>query len=382
MALSFVPSLVMAQDAPKDATQAKTMRFIADLGSPDFQVREKATVELIRVGQPAVKELTKALLSSDPEVKSRAKRILDTIAKNAGRASSEKAPQTRPFRPFFPTPERTKDMERLLRELLGEGRRRKDPGKKGNDPFEELFRNFENLFKDRKGQDKGFGFGLEELQQMRKRMMKHFERMGRRSRDNRETLRQSQTLLPGRTILRYTLGKEEVEVTHRKDGSVTLKVSAQGKTRTYSAPSKEAFRKEHPDVARRYLRGGFPGQSFAFRWNGRKFGLGPTAPDRPAVPTPTKEKGIFGIRADIVSPVLQRHLSLGPNEGFLVAELNPHGQARAWGLDRFDIVLIAGKTPLSSLADLAAYLAPLALGTKVTLTIVRRAQRRSITFQK
>jgi hypothetical protein len=382
MALTLMPALVLAQDAPKDATLAKTMRYITDLGSPDFQVREKATLELIRIGQPAVKELKKTRLSSDPEVKSRAKRILDTIAKNAGGASSKKAPPSSRARgPYFPIPGRNKDMERLLRELLGEGRKRSDPDKKGKDPFEELFRNFENLFKDRKGQDKAFGFGLEGFRQMRKRMMEQLERMGARARDGRRT-RQSQTLLPGRTTLRYTFGEEEVEVTHRKDGSVTLKVTAQGKTRTYAAPSKEAFRKAHPDVARRYLLGGFPGQSFIFPWNGRKFGLDPTAPARPALPAPKEKKEIFGIRADIVSPVLQRHLGLGPNEGFLVAELTPHGQARAWGLDRFDIVLIAGKTPLSSLADLAAHLATLARGTEVTLTIVRRAQRRSITFQR
>jgi hypothetical protein len=57
--------------------QAKIDELIKQLGTEDWQVREKAQKELIDIGQPALASLKKALKSNDPEVCLRAKNIID-----------------------------------------------------------------------------------------------------------------------------------------------------------------------------------------------------------------------------------------------------------------------------------------------------------------
>ncbi len=64
-------------EAPKSADPA---RLVADLGSPEFGVRERAAGELWRLGNAAKPALTAALKSDDAEVASRAKLILDKFA--------------------------------------------------------------------------------------------------------------------------------------------------------------------------------------------------------------------------------------------------------------------------------------------------------------
>jgi hypothetical protein len=54
-------------------------KLIEQLGDEHFEVREKATKELIALGPEAVPGLRGALDHSDPEVHARARRILDTI---------------------------------------------------------------------------------------------------------------------------------------------------------------------------------------------------------------------------------------------------------------------------------------------------------------
>jgi hypothetical protein len=57
-------------------------RWIRELGAKDFQMREKAMKALEDAGQPAVKALTEAALSTDPEVQRRAKALLEQIEIN------------------------------------------------------------------------------------------------------------------------------------------------------------------------------------------------------------------------------------------------------------------------------------------------------------
>ena len=79
----FVASLVVGAalvaqgegQKPPDAT-----RLVADLGSPEFGVRERAAGELWKLGDAAKPALTAALKSDDAEVASRAKLILDKFA--------------------------------------------------------------------------------------------------------------------------------------------------------------------------------------------------------------------------------------------------------------------------------------------------------------
>jgi hypothetical protein len=59
----------------------KAPDLIALLGNDDFEVREKATQELIALGKAVVPIVTEVLNSSDPEVATRARTVLDEIGK-------------------------------------------------------------------------------------------------------------------------------------------------------------------------------------------------------------------------------------------------------------------------------------------------------------
>ncbi len=56
-------------------------KLIVDLGNDEWSIREKATKSLIEIGKPAVPALEKALDHKDPEVRLRAKIILDEIGR-------------------------------------------------------------------------------------------------------------------------------------------------------------------------------------------------------------------------------------------------------------------------------------------------------------
>jgi hypothetical protein len=71
-----------AADPPK--ADAETIaKLIKQLGSDDFEAREKATKELEVIGTPALEALREAAKSGDPEVKLRATSILQTVEKLA-----------------------------------------------------------------------------------------------------------------------------------------------------------------------------------------------------------------------------------------------------------------------------------------------------------
>jgi HEAT repeat protein len=62
---------------PADDLQAKISALIEQLGSPDFETRENATAELVKIGLPAIELVDKARSSTDAEVAFRAERILN-----------------------------------------------------------------------------------------------------------------------------------------------------------------------------------------------------------------------------------------------------------------------------------------------------------------
>jgi hypothetical protein len=63
-----------------EADLAKVKGLVKQLGDDDFEVREKATAELIRLGAVALPELRKAAKDADAEVATRATRCLEKIA--------------------------------------------------------------------------------------------------------------------------------------------------------------------------------------------------------------------------------------------------------------------------------------------------------------
>lgn len=72
--------LAGAADAPRPQTSpARIAALIEKLGDNRFRIREAAARELTAIGRPAVKALRQALTSPDPDVRLRARRILNQI---------------------------------------------------------------------------------------------------------------------------------------------------------------------------------------------------------------------------------------------------------------------------------------------------------------
>jgi uncharacterized protein (TIGR03067 family) len=70
-------ALAAGPDAPDAASIA---RLIRQLGSPEFAEREAATRRLEAVGEPALEALRQAGASEDPEVRRRARELVEVIA--------------------------------------------------------------------------------------------------------------------------------------------------------------------------------------------------------------------------------------------------------------------------------------------------------------
>lgn len=63
-------------------------KLTKDLGSPEFAKREAASKRLGEIGAPAVEAIRKALTSPDPEVRSRARELLNGSLRNAAMQSN------------------------------------------------------------------------------------------------------------------------------------------------------------------------------------------------------------------------------------------------------------------------------------------------------
>ncbi len=82
--LSFLSVYLMGLSvfaAPSDvlADNGGVEKWIHDLSSETFQVREKASIELWKLGAAGIPALRKAVLSNDPEVSMRAKEAIDKV---------------------------------------------------------------------------------------------------------------------------------------------------------------------------------------------------------------------------------------------------------------------------------------------------------------
>ncbi len=86
LALGFMPA--KAAPLPDATDSSRIARLIEQLGSADFETREKATRDLDALGAAALEALKKAATSDDPEVRRRAE---DLVGKVERKAQSEKA---------------------------------------------------------------------------------------------------------------------------------------------------------------------------------------------------------------------------------------------------------------------------------------------------
>ncbi len=94
MTLALAATLVLMQDG------AQIEELIKRLGSEEYSVREKASEELRKIGKPALEALRKAAESPDPEVRTRAKSLLQELAE-PGEARTPPRPAP-PAPPPFP----------------------------------------------------------------------------------------------------------------------------------------------------------------------------------------------------------------------------------------------------------------------------------------
>jgi len=135
--------------APQQDLQARIKRLVKQLGDEDFEKREQAMEELVRIGRPALKALKKAAASDDPEVAWRAREALKRILKKAQPPMPERGRLGRILPPIPKLPPL------------------------GDDEFDKWLRQFwEEMERDLKRQLEQFDRHLKELEEARKRFEK------------------------------------------------------------------------------------------------------------------------------------------------------------------------------------------------------------------
>lgn len=81
-----------AEDSTKEKASKEIDRLIRQLGDDDFDVREAASKELEKIGEPALAALQKARGSDDLEVRRRASRLVERISDRLARTDVKSVP--------------------------------------------------------------------------------------------------------------------------------------------------------------------------------------------------------------------------------------------------------------------------------------------------
>ena len=98
--MTLIATLLLSLTPVQDDPAGKIEELIRRLGAEEFPVRERATEELKKIGKPAEEALKKALADDDPEVRERARAVLDSFApaeKPKAAAPGGRAPPGAPF---------------------------------------------------------------------------------------------------------------------------------------------------------------------------------------------------------------------------------------------------------------------------------------------
>ncbi len=286
----LLPGLVWAQD-----DQAKRIeQLVRELGSENFDVREKATAELRKIGKPATAALKKAAQSDDPEIRLRAKQLLEEFER------SEKKPPTR--------------------------------------------------------------------------------RLG-----GRISVQSSN----GDTVYFITPAEgDPIAFKRKKDGSVELEYTEDGKKLTAKSESLEKFLTEHPELARKYgisrdgiryggVRAGFHGGRNEFRFQGQdpeemfrefeeemsrlrkrlfEFGFEDEEWNRRMIPTWGGREYVHGASFDFPDEVLRSHLEIPEGSGLVTRKVKEGSLVAELGLKRHDILLEIDGTKVASSKDVRSLL--------------------------
>lgn len=338
----------------KSSLEEKIKLYIRQLSHNEFQVREKATKALMKIGKPAVPYLKQALKSSSPEVQWRAKKILSSILKSTpqSKSSKEEDEERFPF-PTFRLEFEDENLNKLLKEL-----RKWEKEMRYNFKFEKYFDDF---FKGDKEFERFYGETLKRMQELFKRGLaprfrfewKHNFRFPPRIekffKDNPFKLsptipRTKEFSLPpmhGQGIFRIYRnlnGKQYWEEWKFENGKWKKIRSSQ------QPPSKvEKFRPQ--------LR----------------------------VQPPSRSKALLGIAVEPISADLQKHL--GISNGLLVRRVQPNSLAEKSGIRPYDILLKIDGRPIQGVEDILS--AMKRLSTKpFELTILRKGKLLRITIKK
>lgn len=356
---------VSAQEKPVGAKDAKAQpsardtveRLFPDLLSEDAAVRARAEREILALGEPGRAEVDRITRDPDPQRAIAALRLLSSDRWARGNGSARL--------PAGPNGDDGPDGD-------GDGTIRITPPDVDWRAWQERMQR-----------------QIDEMQRSMQRWHDEFDWEAWVPQVEREggvaRARSSGSMSQNGRVLRW-----EVE----EDGrlKVTTKDGPDAAERTIEAPSLEALRKDHPEIAER-LDEVLPrgrGARWVFRWPARDpdvrgerrdddrasrgvedaFGMREEAP--PAVPGP-----VLGIAYSPVPDVLREQLDL-PAGGIVVDSVTPNSLAARLGLRRNDVLLRIGDTAVAAGPDVRKGLEAAGEGT-VKVEVLRKGRRETLT---
>lgn len=385
-------------------------RLIEQLASPDFETRERASRELLAIGEGARAALERTMnRSENMEARWRAEQILRRLDHEGERQmGQDRAPSPRP-------PDRGgaavrrgtgwDDFERRLEEF----RRRLDEGfggfglREGTESIEApgltLDVTTSGLFARVKltveGRDQPYGGrsledllarypdladlkGMGELQQKWKTFKKAHPLLS-------PFERRFPLHVPGISLhqvgsgiqVLYENGRVKVILRETDENGVE-------KVRELEGESLEDIKQRYPEVREKLQGMGLsvqlgPRPVFRHRPGGLRLPVLPEAPPQaPTIPgKPTLAP--FGVVLEVPESVLASHLGLEPGHGALVVQVLPRSAAESMGLERFDVIVAVDGRPVTDFA--AAVDALRSAGreqTPLTLDVIRRGRQRTL----
>jgi len=138
----ILPAIACAQDKPDNpaSVEKRVKQLIEQMGDENYQRREKAHIELFKIGEPALDLLREALKNKDLEVSGRAQELIEKITGKSviPKSSRKMFPEPSPEAPFSFAdldPEILKKLEKGLEDFLG----RNNPNKKILENLRKLF---------------------------------------------------------------------------------------------------------------------------------------------------------------------------------------------------------------------------------------------------
>lgn len=429
-----------SEPAPAAVDEAQIVRWVADLGSDDFRVREAASKRLADAGEAARAALAEAERTSDSlEVRWRAHQLLMRLKERAPAAEAGRTPRApeseRGARPGpggawgerlrrwlendSAAPEGWRDaLEGFWREFERElgapslggpppsGWARGMPGlptlgqrvEAGALTLELPFLGRGSVRLHVRGEDGRVtthtGASLDEIVAAHAELAAHTDLPALRERV--ESLRASpfgswHEIGPGRGTFTFSFQSSEgIEVREDAQGAhVRLQVKNADGTTSWvklDGTSLEDIKRKHPEHAAR-----IDAATGGLRWHvgPRVIGpnrrglapLGEEAPAAPVTPAAPEQRAVrFGVGLLVLEHALALHLGLSPEAGVLVDSVAPGSQAERLGLQRYDVITTIDGQPVTGLQAAADALRRSARDqAALQLEIVRQGQKQVLT---